>query len=188
MREAYALATINFSFQIPDSQTEQSFYFCYRMFNLKKQRDMLTKEELQEILHELELDYEAEPTLIYLFYQTPDGRVNNFSISMRRGGHLNDRQLERLMRSQYPATRQCTLIHTERPEATPDNVEWLDTVEVCRMLHISDRTLRKWKERGLFHPATVDGSRKLYYSRSEINRVLASNIIQENGRVDKTSL
>ena len=58
----------------------------------------MTKEELQEILHELELDYEAEPTLIYLFYSTPDGRVNNFSISVRRGRRLSDRQLERLMR------------------------------------------------------------------------------------------
>ena len=50
----------------------------------KKQKKMMTKEELQEILHDLELDYEAEPTLIYLFYVTPEGKVNNFSISMRR--------------------------------------------------------------------------------------------------------
>ena len=45
----------------------------------------MTKEALQEILHVLELDYEAEPTMVYVFYATPDGRVNNFSISMRRG-------------------------------------------------------------------------------------------------------
>lgn len=148
----------------------------------------MTKEELQEILHDLELDYEAEPTLIYLFYVLPDGRVNNFSISMRRGGHLNDQQLERLMRKEYPATRQGALIHTERPEKVPENTEWLDTTEVCQLLHISDRTLRKWKERGLFHPSEVEGSRKLYYNRNEINRVLASNIVQENGRIDKTAL
>lgn len=148
----------------------------------------MTKEEIQEILRNLELDYEAEPTLIYLFYLTPDGRVNNFSISMRRGGHLNDKQLEKIMRREYPATRQGTLIHTERPEATPENVEWLDTVEVCRLLHISERTLRTWRRRGLFHPTIPEGSRKLYYNRSEINHVLASNAIQENGRIDKTAL
>ncbi len=145
----------------------------------------MTKEELQVILHDLELDYEAEPTLIYLFYITPDGRVNNFSISMRRGGHLNDRQLERLMRREYPASRQGTLIHTERPEATPDNVEWLDTADVCRMLHISRKTLWKWTKRGLFTPSKVEG--KIFYSRTEINNVIASNLLQENGRVDKTA-
>ena len=146
----------------------------------------MTKEELQGILHDLELDYEAEPTLIYLFYQTPDGRVNNFSISMRRGGHMSGRQLERLMRREYPATRQGTVIHAERPEATPDNVEWLDSTEVCRMLHISRKTLWKWTKRGLFTPSKVEGI--LYYSRTEINDVIASNLIQENGRMDRTEL
>jgi hypothetical protein len=147
---------------------------------------MMTKEELQEILHELELDYEAEPTLIYLFYITPDGRVNNFSISVRRGGHLNDRQLEHLMRNQYPATRQSTVIHSERPESTPDDKEWLDTCEACRMLHISRKTLWKWTKRGLFTPAKVEGM--VYYSRTEIHNVIVSNLVQENGRVDRTAL
>ena len=147
---------------------------------------MMTKEELQEILHELELDYEAEPTLIYLFYTTPDGRVNNFSISMRRGGHLTNRQLERLMRREYPATRQGMVLHTERPEATPDNVEWLDTADVCRLLHISRKTLWKWTRQGLFTASKVEG--KVFYSRTEINGVIADNLLQENGRVDKTAL
>ena len=146
----------------------------------------MTKEELQEILHELELDYEAEPTLIYLFYQTPDGRVNNFSISMRRGGHLNDRQLERLMRCQYPATRECTVIHTERPEATPQYAEWIDSNDVCRLLHISRKTLWKWTKRGLFTPSKVEG--RVFYSRTEIDNVIASNLRQENGRMDKSAL
>lgn len=146
----------------------------------------MTKEELQEILHDLELDYEAEPTLIYLFYVTPEGKVNNFSISMRRGGHLNDKQLERLMRSQYPATRGCRVIHTERPEATPQQMEWLDTNDVCRLLHISRKTLWKWSKRGLFTPSKVEG--KVFYSRTEIDSVIASNFLQENGRMDRTAL
>lgn len=148
----------------------------------------MTKEELQEILHDLELDYEAEPTLIYLFYRLPDGRINNFSISVRSGGHMTDQQLERLMRKECPSTRQATVMHVERPEVVPDDLVWLDTVEVCRLLHISDRTLRKWTARGLFHPTTMEGCRKLFYNRNEINHVLASNIVQENGRIDLASL
>ena len=137
---------------------------------------MMTKEEMQEILRDLELDYEAEPTLIYLFYVTPDGKVNNFSISLRRGGHLSDRQLERLMRREYPATRQGTVIHTERP-GWISRTEWMDVTEVCNMLHISERTLRT---------STIDGGRKLYFKREEIDRVLESNAVQENGRIDNT--
>jgi predicted DNA-binding transcriptional regulator AlpA len=156
------------------------------MFNPIKSKKMMTKEELQEILHELELDYEAEPTLIFLFYTTPDGRVNNFSISVRRGGHLSDRQLERLIRREYPATRQGVLFHAERPESTPDDKEWLDVSEACRMLHISRKTLWKWTKRGLFTPSKVEGM--VYYSRTEINDVITSNLMQENGRVDKTAL
>ena len=147
---------------------------------------MITKEELQEILRDLELDYEAEPTLIYLFYVTPDGTVNNFSISVRRGGHLNDSQLERIMRREYPATRQGDLIRVERPETTPDTQEWIDRSEACRMLHISRKTLWKWTKRGLFTPSKVEGM--VYYSRTEINNVIASNLLQENGRIDRTTL
>ena len=146
----------------------------------------MTKDEIQEILHELELDYEAEPTLIYLFYVLPDGRVNNFSISMRRGGHLNDRQLECLMRNEYPASRQGSVTHVERPEKTPENVEWLDANDVCRLLHISSRTLRRWTRRGLFTASVID--RRIYYSRTEINHVLTSNIVLENGRIDNPGL
>lgn len=147
----------------------------------------MTKEELQEILHDLELDYEAEPTLIYLFYVLPDGRVNNFSISVRRGGHLNDRQLERLMRREYPATRQGEVIRVERPEPLP-TTEWLDTTDVCRMLHISERTLKKWTARGLLHPSKMQGSRRHYFKREEIDSALKRNVVMENGRIDATSL
>ena len=118
----------------------------------------MTKEALQEILHVLELDYETEPSLVYVFYTTPDGRVNNFSISA-----------------------------VERPEPAK-NVEWLDVNDVCRMLHITDRTLRRWTGRGLFHPSAMEGCRKLYYRRDEIDRVLQSKAVQENGTIDKTAL
>jgi hypothetical protein len=34
----------------------------------------------------------------------------------------------------------------------------------------------------------MDGGRKLYFKRDEIDRVLASNAVQENGRIDATAL
>lgn len=147
----------------------------------------MTKEELQEILRDLELDYEAEPTLIYLFYALPDGRVNNFSISVRRGDRMSDRKLERLMRSEYPATRQGKVVRVERPNWEPPT-EWLDVTDVGRMLHVSDRTVRSWAKRGVLHPTSMQGGRKLYFDREEIDRVLASNAVMENGRIDLTAL
>ena len=125
---------------------------------------MMTKEEMQEILRDLELDYEAEPTLIYLFYVTPDGKVNNFSISLRRGGHLSDRQLERLMRREYPATRQGTVIHTERP-GWISRTEWMDVTEVCNMLHISERPCGNGQAKGLFTSVDDRWWAKLVFQR-----------------------
>lgn len=149
----------------------------------------MTKETLQEILHILELDYEAEPTLAYVFYRTPDGQVNNFSISIRHGGgKLSDEQLQELMHREYPSSRGCATIAVERPHVRKPLSEWLDVNEVCQMLHISDRTLRSWTHRGLFHPSIPEGGRKKYYRRSEIDHVLEANAIQENGRLDQTAL
>lgn len=147
----------------------------------------MTKEALQEILHVLELDYETEPSLVYVFYTTPDGRVNNFSISVRKGGTMSRKKLEALMQREYPATRESKILAVDRPEPAK-NVEWLDVNDVCRMLHITDRTLRRWTGRGLFHPSAMEGCRKLYYRRDEIDRVLQSKAVQENGRIDKTAL
>lgn len=145
----------------------------------------MTKEELQGLLHILELDYEAEPTLIYLFYTTPDGKVNNFSISVRRGGTMSDTRLEELMRREYPSTRQGTLVAVERPEPV-STTEWLDTTDVCQILHISIRTLKRWTARGLFRPVRMEGCRRNFFLRSDIDQVLKNNTVMENGRIDIT--
>ena len=144
----------------------------------------MTKEEWEDLLHVLGLDYEAEASLIYLFYVTPDGFVRNFSISVNRGSKMNDKQLEQLMREQYPSTRSGALLHVERP-GTPQS-QWLDIADVCGMLHISRKTLRNWTRRGLFSPSVIGG--RIYYSLNEINHVLTSNVIQENGRLDNSHL
>lgn len=140
----------------------------------------MNKEELEDLLHVLGLDYEAEPTLIYLFYTKPDGTVNNFSISVRQGGHMSDKELEQLMRKEYPATRNGELLRVERPNAPL--CPWLDTTEVCNLLHINPRTLRRWTARGLFHPSTMGG--RQYYNINEINAVMDANVVTENGHID----
>ena len=145
----------------------------------------MTKEALQEILHILELDYEAEPTLVYVFYATPDGRVNNFSISVRQGGEMSRQQLTKLMHKEYPATREGDIIAVERPEWRP-MTEWIDVAEVCRWLHISRKTLWKWSKEHLLHPSKVEG--RVYYNRMEIDRLIRANVIDENGRLDRTAM
>ncbi|MBR1766905.1 MAG: helix-turn-helix domain-containing protein [Bacteroidales bacterium] len=143
----------------------------------------MKKEEIQQILKALELDYEAEPTLIYVFYKLPDGRIDNFSISVRHGGAMSDDQIERLMRSEYPASRTASMVGVERPEVEVDRrKEWIDTGEVCRWLKISRKTLWLWTKKGLFHPSRTEG--RLLYDRYEIEEVIASNIVCENGRLD----
>lgn len=146
----------------------------------------MTKEALQEILHVLELDYEAEPTLVYVFYATPDGRVNNFSISVRHGSTMSRKKLEELMRREYPSTREGTVLAVEKPTDWRPMVEWLDTAEVCRLLHISRKTLWKWTRNGMLTPSKVNNGR-VYFDRKEIDRMIQSNAICENGRLDKTA-
>lgn len=148
----------------------------------------MTKETLQEILHILELDYEAEPTLAYVFYRTSDGRINNFSISIRHGGgELNDEQLQELMHQEYPSTRGTTTIAVERPEKVLPVAEWLDTAEVSQMLHVTPRTLRNWASRGWLRPMKM-GGRRIYYKHSDIDAIIEAHAIDEHGRFDSTAM
>lgn len=142
----------------------------------------MTKEELQDILHVLGLDYEAEANQIYVFYVLPDGRVDNFSLTVRRGARMNDNDIVSLMRREYPTTRQGEVMAVERPDWRPSNEEWLDTADVCSMLKVSDRTLRTWCKKGYLKPRYTD--RKVYFSRAEIDALIDSNAIQENGKLD----
>ena len=75
----------------------------------------MTKEELEDMLHVMGLDYEAEADKIYVFYVHPDGRVDNFSISVRHGRAMSNGDIEELMRREYPSTREGTVMAVERP-------------------------------------------------------------------------
>ena len=146
----------------------------------------MTKKEMQKILQILGLDYEAEPSLIYVFFEHPDGRIDNFSVSLRRGRKMTDKSIVELMRKEYPATRDGEVVAVERPGRKPRSEEWLDSTDVCNMLKISKRTLRSWKRQGLFSASTVNG--KNYYRRTDIEQLLKDNVVQENGRIDRTVL
>ncbi len=145
---------------------------------------MITHDEMQSILHELGLDYEAEPSMIYLFIERPDGRIDNFSIGVRRGRELSDSGIVDLMHREYPATRQAAVVAMERPQEQLQHDEWLTVRAACDMLQVSARTLRNWAKKGYVLPHIIGG--RVYYSHSQIDRLLKSNIVQENGRIDKS--
>ena len=154
---------------------------------------MITKDELEDILHALDLDYEAEASLLYVFYVRPDGLVDNFSVSISRGRSMSDREVVELMRREYPATRDASVLSVERPKkgaykAAPPTppAEWVDTADLCRMLHISPRTVRYWSRKGYLHPHSL--GRKLYFDRGEVDALLRSNFHNEDGYADKTAL
>lgn len=145
----------------------------------------MTIEELRAILHALQLDIEPEQGLIYVFYQTPDGLVNNFSISLHSARTRSRRpmtvgQLAALMQG-YPDARQGKLLAVEHPQQGLS--QWLDSSEVCRRLRISRQTLRRWVKRGWLKASRLGAI--LYYNADDVEQLLRSNRIQPNGRLDQ---
>lgn len=147
----------------------------------------MTKEQLKQILEALHLEYESKPTLIYVFYQTDEGLINNFSISVKRARQRNrqpmtQEQLAALMEREYPATRQGRILAVEHPDE--GLTRWMDTHEVCERLNTTARTLRRWAQCGYIHPSRL--GRRNYYDAADVEALLRSNIIQPNGRMDTT--
>ncbi len=147
----------------------------------------MTIEELRQILHQLHLDYDAQPNLIYIFYTTDDGLVNNFSISLHSARQRNRRpmtveQLGKLM-EQYPATAHATVTAVEHPREGLR--QWLGADEVCRRLNTSRRSLLRWVKAGMLHPATI--RRRQYFDADEVDRMLADNVVDDHGRIDSTA-
>lgn len=143
-------------------------------------------EELREILEKLNIGFDEKPRMIYIFYETPDGMVNNLSVSLRRakrrdGRYMNQRELMELTQK-YPVARESKVIAVEHPNE--GLTRWLDTVDVCEKLHTTRQTLRRWVLKGLLHPSRT--GRRIYFDAKEVERLLNSNVIQENGRVDAT--
>lgn len=144
----------------------------------------MTTQELKNILRALDIEYNPGPRLIYVFYQTDDGLVNNLSVSIRHGRsrrpkELGDNQLAELMQ-QYPDAADSRILAIERPEK--GLTLWMDADQVCRRLDTSRRTLGRWVAAGLLHPSRMGN--RLYFDPDEIERLIRSHIIQPNGRAD----
>lgn len=56
---------------------------------------------------------------------------------------------------------------------TPFSKEWIDTQEVCEMLHLSKRTLQNYRDQGKIPFSQIDG--KMYYRHKDIMNILESN-------------
>ena len=147
----------------------------------------MTIDELREIMHQLKLDFDCEPQLIYVFYQTPDGLVNNLSISISSAHQRNRRpmtaqQLAELMKL-YPDAADARLLAVEHPSQGLSH--WIDATEACRRLCICRRTLQRWEKLGALHPSRV--GRRTYYDATEIDTLLRNNAKLDNGRLDQTA-
>lgn len=135
--------------------------------------------ELKSILQMLGFSQEAEPTMMYVFYQLPDGRVCNFSLSVRAGAKMLDGEVVEMMRREYPATSEATVMAVERPEGVVmTETEWIDTVDICHWLKVSRRTVERWRQQGLIKGRRMGG--RVYYSRQEVNRALWEGKVKEN--------
>lgn len=145
----------------------------------------MTIDELRQIMHQLKLDFDSDPQLIYVFYQTPEGLINNISISVQHARQSNrrpltDGQLADMVHGEYPSTRDGRLLAVERPDGL---TQWLDTAEVCQRLNTTRQTVNRWARQGLLHAARM--GRRNFFDAAEIDALMRSNIIQENGRIDK---
>ena len=137
-------------------------------------------------MHDLHLDVEEQPRLIYVFYETDEGLVNNFSISLQSARRRNrqamsDEEIVGVMQ-QYPAARDARLLAVEHPQR--GLTRWLTQKEVIFRLSTSRNTLYRWVQRGLLHPSVIN--RRNYFDPNEVEAFLRSNIRQDNGRCDYT--
>ena len=62
-------------------------------------------------------------------------------------------------------------------------MKFLDSFDAQQLLHVSQRTLNRLVRRGVLHAHRFPNSRKVYYSRDEIERALSlSQILSPHPR------
>lgn len=61
----------------------------------------------------------------------------------------------------------------KRQDEQPLSERWLDNYDVCRLLHISKRTLQHYRDSGTI-PFTQHGN-KIYYKATDIEKFLEDN-------------
>ena len=63
-----------------------------------------------------------------------------------------------------------------RKVAPPTREKWLSTQEVCEALHISQRALQNYRDRGIIPYSTI-GS-KFYYRETDVERVIREALLR----------
>jgi len=64
------------------------------------------------------------------------------------------------------------LLKTEKPIF---RFKWIEGSEVCRMMHISKRTLQNYRDNGILPHSIVGG--KIFYNKDDINDLMQKNYI-----------
>jgi hypothetical protein len=59
--------------------------------------------------------------------------------------------------------------------------DWLDHTDVCKMLHISKRTLDSYREKGLLPGSKLGG--KVFYRYTDIDGYLRTHLSWKEGRI-----
>lgn len=62
------------------------------------------------------------------------------------------------------------------------STEWYTTADVCRLLRVSRNTLVRLRQKGVLHAHKMPETRTLYYSKNEIESVLAAHMVDVHGR------
>ena len=65
----------------------------------------------------------------------------------------------------------------------PEWHDWIDTEHVVRKLHISPRTLQRWRITGMIPYSRINGN--CYYRKSDILALLKNNYNGEKGDCDE---
>ena len=61
---------------------------------------------------------------------------------------------------------------------------WLETQEVMAQLRISKQTLSRLRKRGLLKAHKIPGMRRVYFSPTDVDSLIALHVIDENGKLD----
>lgn len=63
--------------------------------------------------------------------------------------------------------------------------DWMDVADVMALLHVCQNTVYNLARRGILRKSRL--GHRLYFRRSDIERILRSNMLLENGRIDRTA-
>jgi hypothetical protein len=67
-----------------------------------------------------------------------------------------------------------TYNNENKEERQSMNDRWIDKQDILTSMHISSRTLQRWRTKGILPFSRI--GRKIYYKESDLNKLLGQNI------------